>query len=179
LVLRPQANDPVNLRELPNVLGQILPGTPSTFTTTLELDDVPVGTRAGVVVLGQKYAWLGIVRTGDGYVLGSGSGGEGPHEQPLGRRLPLCGARIELQIRTDGTPRSTFAWRARPGEPWEVQGWNFDVVEGQWIGAELGLFAASPLGSEESGSVIVGPVRVDVAPVHRAAAPHFAATSSS
>jgi hypothetical protein len=160
------------------VLGQILPGTPSTFTTTLELDDVPVGTRAGVVVLGQKYAWLGIIRTADGYVVGSGTGGEGPHEERPGRQLPLGGPRIELQIRTDGTPRSTFAWRAGQGEPWEVQGWNFEVVEGKWIGAELGLFAASPLGSQESGSVIVGPVRVETAPVRRGAAPHFAATAS-
>jgi beta-xylosidase len=179
LVLRPQANDPVNLRELPNVLGQILPGTPSTFTTTLELDDVPAGTRAGVVVLGQKYAWLGIVRTADGYVLGSGTGGEGPHEQPLGRPVPLDGPRIELQIRTDGTPRSTFAWRAGPGLPWEVQGWSFEVVEGKWIGAELGLFAASPLGSQECGSVIVGPVRVDTAPVRRAVSAHFASASTT
>lgn len=173
-VLVPLANDPINLRELPNVLGQILPGTPSTFSTTLELDGVPEGTRAGVVVLGLQYAWLGIIRTGDGYVLGSGTGGEGPHEQSLGRRIPLAGPRIELQIRTDGTPRSTFAWRAGADDPWEVQGWNFEVAKGQWIGAELGLFAASPLGSEEKGGVIVGPVRVDVAPVRRAAIPHLA-----
>jgi hypothetical protein len=169
----------VNLRELPNVLGQILPGTPSTFTTVLELADVPEGTRAGVVVLGQQYAWLGIIRTAYGYVLGSGKGGEGPYEQPLGRRIPLDGPRIELQIRTDGTPRSTFAWRAGAGEPWEVQGWNFDVVQGKWIGAELGLFATSPLGSQEKGSVIVGPVRVDTAPVSRPAPRHYAATSST
>jgi beta-xylosidase len=178
LVLRPKANDPVNLRELPNVLGQILPGTPSTFTTSLELQDVPPGTRAGVVVLGQKYAWLGIVRTSEGYVLGSGTGGDGPHEQAPGRRVMLPGSRIELQIRTDGTPRSTFAWRTGPGEPWEVQGWNFEVVEGRWIGAELGIFATSPLGSQEGGSVIVGPVRVDTAPVRRATAPQLAAATT-
>ncbi|WP_458780780.1 glycoside hydrolase family 43 protein [Arthrobacter sp. D3-16] len=178
LVLKPKANDPVNLRELPNLLGQILPGTPFTFTTSLELHDVPVGTRAGVVVLGLKYAWLGIVRTAEGYVLGDGTGGEGPHEQRLGRQRVLPGSRIELQIRTDGTPRSTFAWRSGPGEPWEVQGWNFDVVKGQWIGAELGLFAASPLGSEEGGNVIVGPVRVDVAPARRPTAPQFAAVTT-
>jgi beta-xylosidase len=178
LVLKPKANDPVNLRELPNVLGQILPGTPSTFTTSLELQDVPVGTRAGVVVLGMKYAWLGIIRTAEGYVLGDGAGGEGPHEQRLGRSIALPGARIELQIRTDGTPRSTFAWRSGPGEPWEVQGWNFEVVKGQWIGAELGLFATSPLGSEESGNVIVGPVRVDVSPARRTTAPQLAAATT-
>lgn len=86
----------------------------------------------------------------------------------------LPGPRIELQVRTDGTPRSTFAWRSGPGEPWEVQGWNFEVVEGKWTGAELGIFTASPLGSQESGSVIVGPVRVDTAPIRRATAPQLA-----
>ncbi|MEE2568935.1 family 43 glycosylhydrolase [Pseudarthrobacter sp. J64] len=175
LVLKPKANDPINLRELPNVLGQILPGTPSTFTTTLELQDVPVGTRAGVVVLGLEYAWLGIIRTADGYVLGDGTGGDGPQERQHGRQRQLPGSRIELQIRTDGTPRSTFAWRSGPGEPWEVQGWNFEVVKGQWIGAELGIFATSPLGSEESGNVIVGPVRVETATARRANAPQLAA----
>jgi beta-xylosidase len=178
LILQPQANDPVNLRELPNILAQVLPGTPSTFTTTLELQDVPAGTRAGVVVLGQEYAWLGIIRTADGYVLGSGTGGEGPLETALSRSIPLPGPRIELQIRTDAAPRSTFAWRSGPGEPWEVQGWNFGVVQGRWIGAELGIFAASPLGAREGGSVIVGPVRVDTAPVRRGTAPQLAAATT-
>jgi beta-xylosidase len=178
LVLTPMANDPVNLRELPNVLGQVLPGTPSTFTTSVELHDVPVGTRAGVVVLGLEYAWLGIVRTAGGYILGAGTGGDSPHEQRLGRKVELPGPRIELQIRTDGTPRSTFAWRSGPGLPWEVESWNFEVVKGQWIGAELGLFATSPLGSEEGGSVIVGPVRVDVAPARRRTAPLLAAATT-
>lgn len=178
LILQPQANDPVNLRELPNILAQVLPGTPSTFTTTLELQDVPAGTRAGVVVLGQEYAWLGIIRTADGYVLGSGTGGEGPLETALSRSIPLPGPRIELQIRTDAAPRSTFAWRSGPGEPWEVQGWNFGVVQGRWIGAELGIFAASSLGAREGGSVIVGPVRVDTAPVRRGTAPQLAAATT-
>jgi hypothetical protein len=159
-------------------LGQILPGEPSTFTTTLELDDVAPGTRAGVVVLGQRYAWLGIVRTPDGYVLGSGTGSEGPHEQPIGRAVALPGPRIELQIRIDETPQATFAWRVGPTDPWQIPIWDFDVVEGRWIGAELGIFAASPLGSRQRGSVIVGPVRVDTAPVRRAAAQRVAAPVS-
>ena len=95
---------------------------------------------------GRKYAWLGIVRTADGFVLGAGPGGGAAEQNPwAGPSTP--GPRLELQIRTDGTPRSTFAWRGGPGEPWEVQGWNFSVVQGKWIGAELGIFATSPLGS--------------------------------
>jgi len=50
-------------------------------------------------------------------------------------------------------------------------------VQGKWIGAELGIFATSPLGSQEGGSVIVGPVRVDTAPVRRATAPQLAAAT--
>jgi len=129
-------------------------------------------------VLGLKYAWLGIIRTAEGFVLGDGTGGEGPREQRQGRRVALAGSRIELQIRTDGTPRSTFAWRSGSGQPWEVQGWNFEVVKGQWIGAELGVFAASPLGCEEGGNVIVGPVRVDTVPARRPTAPHLAAVTT-
>jgi hypothetical protein len=54
----------------------------------------------------------------------------------------------------------------------------FDVVEGQWIGAELGIFAASPLGSAESGDVIVGPVQVDTAPATLEPSGEFAAAAT-
>jgi hypothetical protein len=118
------------------------------------------------------------LRKADGFVLGGGTGGEGPQEESLGRAVQLAGPRIELQIKTDGSPRSTFAWRAAPGDPWEVQGWNFSVMQGKWIGAELGIFATSPLGSAEGGSVIVGPVRVDTAPVRRASAPQLAVAAT-
>lgn len=36
----------------------------------------------------------------------------------------------------------------------------FQAVEGRWIGAEVGLFAAAPQGTMDGGGAVFGPVRV-------------------
>ena len=170
LVLYPQANDPINLRELPNVLSQILPGKASTFTTTLELKDVAVGTRAGVAVLGEKYAWLGIVRTADGFAVQTATGGNGPSEA-VGSTVALVQPSLEVRIQTDSAARSTFSWRYAPHDAWNVAERPFEVVQGRWIGAELALFTAAPLGSSAGGSVTVTSVRVDTMPAQQVSDP--------
>jgi beta-xylosidase len=177
-LLHPKANDPVNLRELPNVLGQILPGVECSFSTSLKLDGVPVGTRAGVVILGRQYAWLGIVRTADGYLLGSGRGGQRPQEDPLTDAVELRAPTLDVRIRVDAGHQARFEWRTGTASEWRMLDAVFDVVEGQWIGAELGIFAASPLGSAESGDVIVGPVQVDTAPATLEPSGEFAAAAT-
>lgn len=59
-----------SLRDIPAVLGQQLPGTPHTATTSMLLAPGALGGsgtpdhRAGLVVLGTAYAWIGIEVTG-------------------------------------------------------------------------------------------------------------------
>jgi hypothetical protein len=173
-ILHTQPNDPGNLRELPNVLGQILPGVSSVFSTSIELGDVPVGTRAGVVVLGLEYAWLGLRRTPTGVQLTAGSGGSTPQEEPLGAPLDLPAGAIELRVRTDARHRAHFAWRPRGTREWREQDWEFTLTKGHWIGAELGLFAASPRGSSGTGDVIVGTVQLEAARTAQEQSPEFA-----
>lgn len=176
-VLHSQPNDPGNLRELPNVLSQVLPGVPCTFQTSLRLRDVAVGTRAGVVVLGRQYAWLGVVKTETGLQLAAGTGGGSPLEEPLGSPMALSAAVVELQIRTDTKDRAHFAWRPEGSGEWQEQDWAFTLVEGHWIGAELGIFATSPRGSGRTGDVIVGPVQLETARTADEPSPEFAGSA--
>ncbi len=64
-VRTPDAHD---LRALPNVLTQRLPGTPCTVEVDLRLDDGEPGARAGLAVLGDAYSWIGLERGPDGTV---------------------------------------------------------------------------------------------------------------
>ncbi|MGW7793884.1 beta-xylosidase family glycoside hydrolase, partial [Streptomyces tricolor] len=59
------AHDP---RRLPNVLTQRLPGRPSAVEAELRLDGTEPGARAGLVVLGDAFAWIGLERGTDGTV---------------------------------------------------------------------------------------------------------------
>lgn len=61
----PDAHD---LRKLPHVLTQRLPGAPSVVEVDLELHAQEPGARAGLAVLGDAYCWIGLRRGTDGTV---------------------------------------------------------------------------------------------------------------
>ncbi|MGO4431578.1 glycoside hydrolase, partial [Streptomyces sp. MCAF7] len=68
LVCRPS---PVthDLRLLPNVLGQRLPAESFVATTSMTLSARNAEARAGLVMLGESYAWAGLRHDGDRIVL--------------------------------------------------------------------------------------------------------------
>ncbi|WP_405887625.1 PmoA family protein [Streptomyces sp. NBC_01136] len=60
--------DAHDLRKLPNVLTQRLPGIPVTAEVELRLDSEEPGARAGLAVLGDAFSWIGLQREVDGSV---------------------------------------------------------------------------------------------------------------
>lgn len=155
LHLAPVPNDLGDLRQLPQVLSQQLPGLPCTFETSLTLTGGAPGTRAGVVLLGQEYAWIGMeVRDGAVHLVCRRSGhDESPDrrrvEEPvLEQALPI-GATVRLRLSSDGAGEVALAWAAG-GADWSAVPHRFTPVEGRWIGASVGLFAASPPGARSS-----------------------------
>ena len=142
------ADDPTNLRELPHVLARRLPADACEATVTVELDPhAAPGTRAGMVVLGLRYCWWGLLSTPDGVVVTAGHGGEGRGERAL-PRVPMPGAgRVELRLVADAMGRVAFSYRV-PGGDWVSAPDTFQAAPGFWVGADVGLFATSPIGAE-------------------------------
>ena len=75
----------------------------------------------------------------------------------MGRAVNFRARALNFRFGSDETPQATFAWRVGPTDPWQIPLWDFDVVEGRWIGAELGIFTASPLGSRETAVLGLDP----------------------
>lgn len=151
LVLRALANDPGNLRNLPQVLGQQLPGQPCSTTVRLTLEAPGQTARAGLLVLGRSYTWIGLDQTESGISVVLRSGGSSPNEQDLVAPQQLVGAQVELRVDSDAEARCRFSWR-EPGADWIELDADFQAVEGQWIGAELAIFACTPPGTPNPGS---------------------------
>jgi beta-xylosidase len=148
-------DDDGNLRNLPQVLGQQLPGHHRRFETSVRLDGGGPGARAGLVVLGQTYAWIGLHRTpvGVDVVLRE----RDTSDEELVYQAQLETPYVELAAEVDENAIVRFSYRA--GGEWVSAG-EFQAVEGRWIGAEVGLFAAAPQGTMEDGGAVFGPVRV-------------------
>ncbi|MEU8147341.1 family 43 glycosylhydrolase [Nonomuraea sp. NPDC048901] len=170
--LRAVPNDEGNLRNLPQVLGQQVPGVAARFTTTLQLAADEPGTRAGVVVLGASYAYVGLARDRDGLsveVRTYQDGDEGEVTR-FSARLPDETAIVGLRIDSDGAGVCVLRFRHRGGnggadESGAGDGWvtgfeGFQAEQGRWISAELGLFAAAPPGSPGEGTAVFGPVTI-------------------
>ncbi|HEX6358104.1 glycoside hydrolase 43 family protein [Actinophytocola sp.] len=170
LRLRVLPDDVGDLRLLPRVLGQPLPGRPSTWTTSLTLGPSAPGTRAGLVVLGTEYAWLGIEETPGGvHVICRRSVGRGQEHTFAQAALPVRGVQVRVDCDAEGT--IGFAWRPLGAAAWREVDTRFQATAGRWIGADIGLFAAAPLGTPDARNhVTFGPVSVDLSGVEEVAA---------
>ena len=136
-----------DLRDLPAVLGQQLPGQPSSWATTLQLPAAAsagtTGTeRAGLVVLGHSYAWAGLRRDAEGIALVHGTMTEdSADEETRTHRVlsvdPTAEASVRLELDVDAAGRITL----RAEGTVLLEGWQ--AAKGHWVGAEVGLFATA------------------------------------
>lgn len=155
LVLTGTSHDYGNLRNVPSVLGQPLPGLGLEVSTTLRLDG-PVGSRAGVGILGLAYGWVGLVRTTSGCDVVVATREPDDHDEV--REVVAATGGDEpfgLALAVDASGLVTF--RVADGGGWRTVGPEFRARKGQWIGAEFVLFATAPLG-EADATAVYGPV---------------------
>ncbi|MET7339028.1 family 43 glycosylhydrolase [Nonomuraea sp. NPDC005650] len=157
--LRALPNDLGTLRSLPQVLGRQLPGAAVEFTTTLRLEATELGTRAGAVILGTDYAYVGLVRDAGGIRVETRSFTPGTGETVrFGTPLRDPSATVALRILSSDEGVCTLQFRVGPRGSWVTGLDGFQATQGHWVSAELGLFATAPPGSSGDGTAIFGPV---------------------
>lgn len=156
-----------NLRTMPRVLSQPLPGTACTVTVDVALEAGEAGARAGLAVLGYDYVWAGVRRSTD-------QGDDAAFEGVVAVRLrddqseheiatvPLSEPRVRARFDIDEDAGVRVALRgidagvdagadtAPVERPRASIAPDFSAVEGHWVGAGLSLFAAGTRGAAES-----------------------------
>ncbi|MFC7331122.1 glycoside hydrolase 43 family protein [Marinactinospora rubrisoli] len=136
-----------DLRLAPNVLGQRLPAVPCTVSTRLFPAGLAPGGSAGLMVLGDAYAWIGVRRKHvgpHGCFLVRRSGPAPAGATPLPDRsvpLPDPDGPVDLEVSVDARGLCRFRFgsggRTRPIGP------PHPATAGRWVGATLGLFAVT------------------------------------
>ncbi|QYM77795.1 glycoside hydrolase 43 family protein [Horticoccus luteus] len=136
LRLHPQAAvAPLSLA--PYLLLQKFPAPTFVVTTRLELPSPGLGQRAGLIVAGEKSAWMGLQRSANGVEIVRGGD---PAESPavVSTAPAATGAIfIRVTVREHGCCEFSFS---SDGHTFSPLGGLFTAVPGRWIGAKVGLF---------------------------------------
>ncbi|MFD9306781.1 family 43 glycosylhydrolase [Streptomyces sp. NPDC060048] len=168
-----------DLRALPHLLTQRMPARACTVEVDLRLDGGAPGARAGLVVFGEAYAWIGLERVtgcGDGPGDADGAGCtdgavrlvhrfaparvEPEREAAWARPAPLGRARLRIELTADARCRFSFD----TGGGFTPSGEVFAATPWKWVGALLGLFASVPPGAGPGGTAVFTAFRITPEP---------------
>lgn len=180
-------SSPANLWEAGHLLTQKLPGMTFSVTTALELKPGgQVGERAGLVVYGYDYAWIGVENTAGGQRLvqvtrldadlGVNQGrvrqsSETVLAAPVEVRGPVH-VRLSFSpvVVAQAAPDFPHYWHSMlrathakvtfsystDGVTFRPLGATFTTQPGRWVGTQVGLFAQAPGGTPSATATRVG-----------------------
>jgi beta-xylosidase len=143
----PGADVTGGLYRAPQLLMQKFPAPSFAAEAKLELADLATGDRAGVIVFGYKYAYLGVRRSDEGrrehgeisLVLAEG---DADGERTLWTApLPVGATMLDLRAAVEEGARCTFSYSVDGVEFMAADVPPFQATEGHWVGAKIGLFA--------------------------------------
>jgi beta-xylosidase len=139
---------PDNLYEAANLLLQKFPAREFTVTTELQFAPKADGDRAGLVVFGYDYAWIGLKRINGVPALVFAERKEAVKGEPEVTALApgKIGGRVWLRVTVRDGGRCRFSFSA-DGAAFTAVGNEFTATVGRWVGAKVGVFAAGALGA--------------------------------
>lgn len=145
----------------PNLLMQKFPAPAFVVTTRLALQPSAAGDEAGLIVFGYSYAWIGLRRTADGLrlvqITCAKANEGGTEHEAAGVAMPE--GPIQLRVTVDAQARCSFTWSG-DGRTFAPIGEPFQTEQSRWVGAKVGLFAASAPGVASTGHAAIDWFRV-------------------
>lgn len=142
----PQRDERPSWYDVANLLLQKFPAETFQVTTQLRPHLVQPGERCGLIVYGERFAYLGVEETEQGLALVQGYGWMSDsqqleQEQWILTTLPRQEI-LELRVTVRPCALCEFAWRNAHGEFVTLEG-EFAAGPGKWVGAKVGLYALS------------------------------------
>ncbi|CAN7694944.1 glycoside hydrolase 43 family protein [Pseudoduganella sp. LjRoot289] len=140
------------VRAAPNILGQKLPATSFTVDTRVELQKAADGDRAGLILNGMSYAWLGLRQQGpDLQLVYTTCTPFAPRcKEQSTVLLPKAPAALSLRMTMAEGAQARFEYSV-DGKGYTSAGAPFAATKGHWVGAQVGLFS---VGSAPAGGYL-------------------------
>lgn len=151
-----------NFWEVPNLLLQKFPAEEFTAVTKLKVSAKTDGAVSGIVVMGWDYAWLGLEKQGEKFVLKQAvckdaeqGGAEQvsvlallePSRKFQAGLIPNYEREIYFKVQVEKNALCRFFYSLDGVDFIEI-GSAFKARQGKWIGAKMGMFSVIPHGKE-------------------------------
>jgi beta-xylosidase len=137
-----------NLYNAPNLLLQKFPAPTFVATTPVTLARATSGNEAGLIVFGDDYAWVGLRAAPDGawimQVVNQGASKEGRERIAAAVRSKQPTVQVRVMVGEGAKCRFAYSY---DGKTFTPIGEEFTAKPGRWVGAKVGIFAASQPGS--------------------------------
>ena len=141
-----------SLYDAPNLLLQKFSAPAFTATTVLDLFAARDGDEAGLIVFGYSYAWIGLRKSAAGLRLVQVANIDA-NKSSAEREAASVDAppsRVFLRVTVAADAKCRFAYSA-DGKSFTPLGDELQATVSRWVGAKVGLFAASTSGASSSG----------------------------
>ncbi len=141
-----------NLWFVPNLLLQKFPAPAFTASTKITFEADQIDEKSGLVIMGQKWAFLAMTKTVDGLQLGmyQGTYFQGSDKTEKIESIAMESKTCYLRVHVDETGTCIFSF-SMTGQDFRPIGSNFPAMAGIWIGAKVGLFHVNPNITESKG----------------------------
>ncbi|WP_299819700.1 glycoside hydrolase 43 family protein [uncultured Pontibacter sp.] len=143
-----------NIWDVPNLLLQKFPAEEFTVTTKLKFTPNPKlqNERTGLLVMGEDYAYIGLVSKSDGLYLTyntvtAAHKGSPEKEELLGK---LNSTEVYFRVQVSKGGKCQFSY-SEDGTAFKSINYTFTAQPGRWIGAKVGLFATRQDKINDSG----------------------------
>jgi beta-xylosidase len=134
-----------NLWTSPNLLLQKFPAPAFVATTAITADALNNGDRAGLIVFGADYGWVGVRRMGTAVKIVAAyapAAADGTAEREvIAPATPADVVYLRASVREGAGVAFSYSLDNRTFAP---IGEPFSAKPGKWVGAKVGLFAARP-----------------------------------
>ncbi|CAN7253187.1 glycoside hydrolase 43 family protein [Paenibacillus sp. LjRoot153] len=144
-----------SLYHAPHLLLQKFPAPEFVATVKLDVSGLESGDRAGLIVFGYQYMYIGIHRTmnpssaGEQFELVAMAGDANGERQLWARPINSLALYLQVEVEDGGYCSFRFSEDGDAFEPIDIP--HFQASKGHWVGAKMGMFAAGLDNGERKG----------------------------
>jgi beta-xylosidase len=148
----PQLGKTANLWLVPNLFLQKLPASEFSVTAKLDVSHLAVDEQAGLVMMGQNYSYVAARRTRAGWRVVRIACHDAAENSPeiVEDTHPCPDKTVVLAMDIRAGAVCTFLY-SFDGNNFVSLGKPFTARKGKWVGAKVGLFSLSAIGSRRTG----------------------------